>query len=317
MEKVLGLVVASCLVLAAPGRSPAADPAAPRRLDAAPLDRAVAQLLEAHGEGIQASIWVGGPTGGAWYARQADVARPTASAIKTAYLVELFAAHAGKLDAPLPGAERVLDADGHPALAPFPAAERDTIRQALRGATVRRVGEIMIRSGETANGVYNAAANVTTAVLGGPAALTQKIHARDAAFRDLAARRYMLAARNVTGDNEATAAALAAVLQRLAARRLAGVDEETLRAIREVLRRPEVAGSGSHFAKGGTLDSDPLTRVRSGWWETPQGTFVYVVMTVQPGPGQRSRAEAGKRLAQTCDALTERVVAAARQALGR
>jgi hypothetical protein len=285
--------------------------APPKSLNRAALDRQVQTILETHGEGIQASIWIGGQTGGSWYAWKADVPRPTASAIKTAYLMELFATFPKQLDKPLPGLTEFLK-DAHPAIAHFPAAQRAEIQRELAGASVRRIGEVMIGKSKASNAVYNAAANVTTAALQGPAALTKSLEARDPAFRAIQVRRYMLAARDVTGDNEATADALAAVLQALAARKIRGVELSTFAAMREVLRSTSPKETAQHFGKGGALDSDPLTRVRSGWWETPGGTLVYVVMTTQPTPGTRTRTEAGKRLAATTEKLTELATAAAR-----
>jgi hypothetical protein len=143
------------------------------RLDKAALDRTVADLIKGHGEDIVVSLWLGGGGPAAWYERNAADPRPTASAIKAFYLVELFAAHAGALDKPLPGADAVLKDDAHPAISHFTPAQRDEIRKALTGASVRRVGEVMIGAPGVSNAVYNAAANLTTAVLGGPDALTR------------------------------------------------------------------------------------------------------------------------------------------------
>ncbi|HCR00397.1 MAG TPA: hypothetical protein DIU48_13320, partial [Acidobacteria bacterium] len=96
----------------------------------------------------------------------------------------------------------------------------------------------------------------------------------------------MQADRVVNGDNEATAAALAVVLQQIAFRRVPKTDADTTQAMWEILHVPEDAGStGSHYFKSGSLDSDPLTRIRSGFWESPTGIVVYVVMVEQPNPG--------------------------------
>ena len=149
-----------------------------------------------------------------WYEWKSKAIYPTASAIKTAYLVELFTAHSTHLDEPLTGLAEVLGDDDHPALAPFNPATRAEIRRELAGASARRVGEVMMGKLHASNAVYNAAANVTTAVLGGPVNLTSKIHARDQEFAPIEVRRYMLAPRDRPGDNEASASALAAVLQR-------------------------------------------------------------------------------------------------------
>ena len=54
-----------------------ASAAAPAvRSDGTTLDRTVKQVLAEHGDGIEASIWVGGTTGAPWYAWQASTPRP-------------------------------------------------------------------------------------------------------------------------------------------------------------------------------------------------------------------------------------------------
>ena len=274
-------------------------------IDAQALTREVDGLLEAHGEGIAASLWLGGATGPAWVAREPATPRPTASAIKTFYLVELFDTAAAALDRPLDGVASVLADDAHPAISHFPPVQREEIRRELGGASARRVGLVMMGTAPASNEVYNAAANVTTAVLGGPEALTARIHRRDAAFAGVAARRYMLRDRKEHGDNEAPAAALAALYQKLATGTLAGLDAATLEAIRAALRRADDPVLGRHFAKDGNLPSDPLAEVRAGWYETAAGPRVYVVMATQPGPGPAGREASSQRLSRTAAALRD------------
>jgi hypothetical protein len=269
----------------------------PAPLDVAALDRAVDAILVEHRDGIAAGIWVGGPSGGAWYKRAATTVFPTASAIKTAYLVELFAAHAGRLDTPLPGLERLLSADNHPALAPFSRNRRRDIRRVLGGSTVRRIGAIMMAKTQTENHVYNAAANIATALLGGPAGLTRKIHARDAAFASLTVRRYMLADRR--RDNTGSAASLAAVLQRLASRRVPGVDAATVEAMRRAMWARRDAGGSQYYRKSGYLPSDPAVSVLSGWWESGRRVAVSVVMIYAKGRRSRRRRRSIDPLAVT------------------
>ena len=81
----------------------------------------------------------------------------------------------------------------------FDSGQREEVRRELTDATVREIDHHMIRGTGVSNVVSNAAANVTTAVLGGPEDLTRRIHARDPTFAGLVTRRYMLAARDVTG----------------------------------------------------------------------------------------------------------------------
>jgi hypothetical protein len=290
----------------------AGSPAA--RLDREALTRQVDGLLKKHGHGVEAGVWVGGPGGDAWLAIDAAATRPTASAVKTFFLVELFAAHKGALDRPLPGAADVLR-DDHPAISHFLPGQRDEIRRELGTASVRRVGEVMMGKVEVPNVVYNAAANLVTAVLGGPDALTERVRRRDPAFATVSVRRYMLRDRKSSGDNEAPPAAFAALYQRLASGKLAGLDDGTLTAVRDVLRRRPAGRSGTDFSKSGALASDPLTQVRAGWWETGRGAVVYVVMLVQPSPGADDRGKASQSLHKTADGLTAMVLDAAGQAV--
>ena len=230
------------------------------------------------------SVWIGNATGPALYEWQGSVSRPGASAIKTAFLVELFAANAGNLDGPLAGTpEIVLDGD-HPAIVHFSPAQQEEIRKELGAATVRDIGDHMIRGTRVSNVVYNAAANVTTAVFGGPEGLTQAIHKRIPGARELVVRRYMLAPRDVTGDNTTTARALAAVLQPIADRRIPGVDTATMESIRRVMHFDTSQWLGEHYYKSGALDTQPQARLRSGWFEKDGRCMVYVVMAEQPMP---------------------------------
>ncbi len=265
--------------------------------------------------GTEISVWVGGGRGAAWYARQPEVSRPAASAIKTAYLIELFTAYAGRLDERLPGIEDLLEAT-HPAVVHFDDAQRIEIRRDLTNASIREIGHHMIRGTRVSNVVYNAAANVTTAALGGQAEMTRLMHARDPAFSGLVTRRYMLAARDVTGDNAATAASLAAVLQQIARREVPGVARETVDAMRDILALEDQVGPDRHYFKSGSLDSDPLTRIRSGFWDRGDEPIVYVVMGERSGPGSLERAEAGRQLQGSVEAAASVIVAAARAARG-
>ena len=310
-----------CLVLALAGYSSgerhavaAAVSEASSQLDAARLDRQLDGIMAAGlDEGMAMSVWVGGATGDPWYVRDAEVWRPAASAIKTAYLVELFDAYAGALDEPVAATAEIVSDPTHPALAHFTAVDQADVREHLTAATPRAIGRMMIRGTSVSNAVYNAAANVTTALLGGPEALTRRIHGRAPAFSGLAVRRYMLAARDVTGDNEATAASLAAVLQRIAARDVPGVDRPTVDAMWDILHVPSDDGpDGAHYYKSGSLNSDPLTRVRSGFWHGRDRVMLYVVMVEQPDPGRRTSRETGEHLAEISVAAAEAVLNAAR-----
>jgi hypothetical protein len=279
----------------------AADPAL-----LAEVKRAIAEL----GPGTRAAIWLSAPRGEPLLAINVDRPMPVASAIKVGYLVELFASLPNRLDLPLPNAAGVLANEKHPAVAHFSPAQRATAEKALGNASVRRIGEAMITSKGVDNATYNLAANLVTAHLGGPTWLEAKLHARDPAWAGLHVRRYMLADRKVNGDNEATARALAAVHSDLALAAVPGVDAHTVAAARAIIARPADASGRGVFAKGGSLDSDPVTRVEAGWHESPDRTLVHVVMLAQDGVPSTERSAAGQRLGNAARSIEAMLVKA-------
>ena len=277
---------------------PVADRAEDRRLLAS-----VQQVIAELGPGVRAAVWLGPALGTPQLAWNVEVPMPCASAIKAAYLVELFAAHADRLDQPLPGAGATLADAEHPAVAHFTEAQRDAATKALGGASTFRIAEAMITGKGVDNLTYNLAANLVTAALGGPVWLEAKLHARAPEWRGLRVRRYMLADRTTNGDNDATAHALADVHGRLARRELPGVPRLAIDAARMVLARTADAQGRATFGKDGALDSEPITRVEAGWREGPDGAFVHVVMIAQTGVDPAQRADAGQRLGAAAQAI--------------
>lgn len=277
-----------------------------RRAD---LDRIVDRHLAEHGMDGVASVWIGDAET-ALYAREADVPRACASSIKSAYLVELFAAFADRLDEPQPAIDAIVADPEHPAVAHFDAETQAEIRSAITGVSVRRIGQMMVRGTGVSNAVYNAAANVTTALLGGPEGLTARMQGRAPDYAGLVCRRYMLARRD-RGDNEVTAASLAAVLQDLAARSVPDLDPATQSALRDQVFARMHPDRGRHYFKSGALTSDPQCRIASGWFERAGAEpLVYVVMLEQPGPGDQPRAQASQDQARRLRALTADLLSA-------
>jgi hypothetical protein len=278
---------------------------------------AVDAILHRHGPGAEASLWLGDAQGAPRFEWNATVPRPTASSIKAFYLVEFFAAYADALDQPLPGVDSILHNDRHPAMLVFEdPADRDAIRRVLTGASVRRIGEVMVRGTEEPNlklwnATYNAAANLVTAALGGPAALTQLIRRRDPAFKDVSVRRYMLADRE-PGDNEAPAVAFAALYGKLMSRKFLGLVDNVLLAILEVLAQEQDEKLGVHYTKNGDLPTDPQTCVREGCWRGEKETIVYVVMLVQTDRGWKGARTAFEKLLQTAATLRAALIDSAR-----
>lgn len=274
------------------------------------FEHEVQAALAPLGPGVEAGLWLARAEGELLYARGADVALACASAIKTAYLCELFAAFAADLDAPLPGAAAILADAAHPAVAHFTAAQQWTAQEQLATASVRRIGAAMTNGSGVDNATYNIAANLVTAHFGGPAALTERLHARDPSWRGLRVRRYMLADRAAAGDNEATAASLAAVLAMLARRDVPGMPASAIDAARAVLAAPPAADGTQQFRKTGSLNSDPVTRVTSGFRTGPGGTVVWVVALVQQRVPTDERPAAGIRLAEAARRIEQTMLAA-------
>jgi hypothetical protein len=299
--RALPAAVALCWAVAL-GASAADDPP---RFDKERVERETRAILEGHGVTIRAGLWVGEASGDALYASGQGDTLPTASAIKTAILIELFARFADALDRPPAGLDAILR-DDHPAIAHFAPGGRDEVRGGLAGASVRRIGGVMMGSIDATNLVYNAAANVAIGLLGGPAEATRSIGSRDPAFAPIAVRRYMLADRKAHGDNEATTAALASVLQRLASRRVPGLAEATVEDIRRAVLAKDDPRRGRVFSKEGDLATSPITCVRSGWAEGPgRRPVVFVVMVAQDGPGGLSADAAHAKLAATAARLAD------------
>ena len=273
------------------------------------LDAQVQALIAEPGDPVQAGVWFGA-AGAPIYQLGADRAMPAASVVKTAILIELFAAHAGHLDQPL-GSAGVLADDKHEAMAPF-SAQRGEVRAALASATVRTVGAIMMGSQKASNAVYNAAANLAIASLGGPAEVTAKIRARDAAFGGVVVGRYMLASRTAA-DNAATPAALAAVLAAVAGGKLPGADHATVAAMVEAMMQRNGALGGERH-KEGNLDSDPMVCIKTGFYARGAGKppLIYVVGAALSARPSTSRDAAHRRLDKLTDAIHAALRAAAR-----
>lgn len=228
--------------------------------------------------GVRLGVWVGRPDGTALVKRDADAKMPTASSIKAALLIELFAMHENALDAPPDGVASIFSNAEHPAFVHYDRRERRQSRKSLTDISVEALGKQMIRVGDGPNKVYNGAANVVIALLGGPEEATARIRKRNEQFAGHTVNRYMLADRNTTGDNTATAQSLAAVHAALARRKVEGLEAATIDRLRKVLLLSKDKLGMSHYFKGGSLGTDPVTYVRAGWWEGERPTVVYALM---------------------------------------
>lgn len=270
----------------------------------------VKSLLDEQEQTPVIGLWLGGVSGTAWFEQNSTRPLAAASAIKTFFLVELYDEFHGMLDKPLPGALAILNDDRHPMLSPFSPKHRALIRRDLKGASIRRIGKVMMGTARATNAVYNAAASLVTAALGGPEALTKRIQKRDPAFRGVAVRRYMLTNRKTPGDNEAPAVALAVLYQQIASSRLAGVKRETMVAIKEAIIGQRYGKLGMNFSKAGGLGSSPLTQVLAGFIETKSGPLIYVVMGVQEVLEPRENKASSNKLANTVVKLRDLLIRA-------
>ena len=221
------------------------------------------------------------------YQLNAETKMPAASAIKTAILIEFFSKYRHDLSISPKEASGILSDPIHSAIAHFSDRAKKEIAADLAGASVKRLGHIMIdrhdESGSKYSSVtYNAATNLAIALLGGPAKTTQAIHARDPAFTGITVNRYMLADRKTTGDNTATPLALASLHQKISSRQLTAYSANTLDAVHQILHTRDSPKGATLYSKGGSLSSDPVTRVQAGWNQAGSTTMPFAIMVAQP-----------------------------------
>ncbi|MEN1678506.1 MAG: hypothetical protein AAGJ46_02860 [Planctomycetota bacterium] len=245
------------------------------------------------------------------FSQNAELELSAASSIKSSLLLEFFAKHASELRATGRRDVRAIVEDPrHPAIVHFDQATQQEIAGQLGDASVLRLGYILIDSNdetgaEYSNKVYNAAANVAIALLGGPAGSTRAIHERDASFAGANLRRYMLADRNVTGDNTATPMMLARFFQIALGEGHAGVDPAVAQAVADVLHRGDEPSGLKHFSKTGALYTDPVTSVRSGRYERGGRVMNYAIMATQKLGSPTSGAEQYKKLSEMTRGMLE------------
>ncbi len=262
-------------------------------------DAEVDRQVSDYEEPVTITVWLGTDDLQPLYRHQADRWMPAASAIKTAILVELFAKYHESLPTAPKEVSNSLEPQ-HPAVKHFNRTQQGLIQAGLSHQSAQDLGKIMMGSKTESNLVYNAAANVNIALLGGPEKTTELIASRYQRPIGIKLQRYMLAPRDEPGDNLATAEGLATVLCHIANGNLPNVDPGTSQAVAEAIiltsRRFEL--TGIHQLKDGALDSDPLTRVQSGFYRPQRqgNAYIYVVMASQAAPQKYARDETGNRL---------------------
>ncbi len=243
------------------------------------IERTITKL-ESGDDGFEYSAWLGGPGGEVWYSRKAQTIMPAASAIKTVILIEFFSEKAGVLDEPFIELNALLDNPDAKATAHFSPEKRKAARTELRDLTPRQLAEAMLHKEHIeSNAAYNAAANVIIEYLGGPQALSERIHRRFPQAQNLTIARYMLADRQKNDENLLSAHALAMVLTALAN---ASPSDKLGTEVRAVMWLETDDIRGEHYYKGGSLSSMPQVRIKAGWWEKDCTASVYVVIAVNP-----------------------------------
>lgn len=265
-------------------------------------------------EGLDASVRVGmvvlDAQGEPVFTHHPHQEMAAASSIKTAILLELFDQFSDEL---LQGGRsdiaQILGDGEHPAIVHFNQETQRQIVKDLKSVSIRRLGKIMIDSDDEdgtpyENTTYNAAANVAIALLGGPAETTERIHRRHAALRGLHVRRYMLADRNVTGDNTASPAGLAHAFFLVVGRIPEGVSPPVAEEISKILHSVDYPDGAVMFAKSGALVSNPVTCVRSGQFQHAGNRLNYAVMLSQ----ERRSPTSGRIQYETLSELASEIV---------
>ncbi len=262
-------------------------------IDAMPLSR----------EGMELGIAVVIEGRGLVYSRAAGVPRPTASAIKTAIALDLLAERAGALDEVPVAVAELLRPGTHPAFAGFTPESLARARRELAGKSYLDLARIMMGRTDAMNDVYNAACNLLMIKLGGPEAISRRLHQRDPAFAGFDVNRYMLTW-NGDGDNMATPEALVTLYRMIAAGRVPGLDPAGVEELRALVRESGTGGAGTVYEKAGTLYPKPIVRVHAGYVTRPEGDLVYAVMGEVPDPGDRSPGDVFVELMTAVDTVT-------------
>lgn len=221
------------------------------------------------------------------FQHNSELELPAASSVKSILLLELFAKYADELTKQQRDdiAEIVEDGE-HPAIVHFSAKNKKVIAEQLAGVSIQQLGSILIDSedqsgNDYSNAVYNAASNVAIALLGGPVDSTALIQARHDKFENVNVRRYMLANRNVTGDNTATPLALATLFNISVGKTPKGVQPKTAKEVEKILHSIDYKNGAKLYSKGGTLHSSPVTHVRSGQYRKGKIRMNYAIMASQ------------------------------------
>jgi hypothetical protein len=164
------------------------------------------------------------------------------------------------------------------------------------------LARIMMGRNPAGNEVYNAACNLIMVKLGGPEAITRRLHERDPALRGIDINRYM-ESWNADGDNRATPASLVALYSMASSGHVPGLDEAHVKIFRDLILESGDGGPGSVYEKTGTLYPTPMVRVRAGYVEREGANLTYAVMGEIPNHEAEDPGELFVRLMTAVDSV--------------
>ncbi len=251
------------------------------------LPKEVQARLLAMPQDMKIGIAVIDASGKTIFLLNAEKELPTASAIKTAILLELFARYDQNLSNSPKEILQILSDPEHLAFAHYSDASKKIMVADLSGVSIKRLGWIMIKKRDDAgkkysNATYNAATNVAIALLGGPQVTTRLLRNREKSASGITINRYMLANRNTTGDNTATPMAMASLYQKIFGGELRSLPPVVVKEVQRILHSRDDSDGSRLYRKGGTLYSDPVTRVEAGCYRHGDRSMNFAIMCTQP-----------------------------------
>jgi hypothetical protein len=243
------------------------------------LSRLVLEIdsLDLYRAGLELGVEVTVEGQGVLYRRGAGEARAAASAIKTAIALDLLAVLGEELQEVPSGVDFLLTSGNHPAFRGFTPEQLAHCRSRLPGLSYLDLARVMMGRTPAPAEVYNAACNVIMVKVGGPAAITRRLHELDPVLGGIDINRYM-ETWDGDGDNRATPRSLVALYSMTSHGIVPGLDGERVAILRELVLEVGDGGPGSVFEKGGTLFPVPMVRVHAGYVERPGRDLVYAVM---------------------------------------
>jgi hypothetical protein len=240
--------------------------------------------LELYGAGLELGVVVTQEGEGVLYRRGGEDPRAAASAIKSAIALDLLVVLGDRLEEVPVGVEFLLSPGNHPAFRGFTKEQLANCRDMLPGRSYLDLARVMMGRTPAPSDVYNAACNLLMVKLGGPVAITRRLHELDPLFRGIDINRYM-ENWNGDGDNRATPESLVALYSMTSHGFVPGLDPDRVETLRDLMLEAGDGGPGSVYEKTGTLFPVPMVRVHAGYVERPGRNLVYAVMGEIPVPG--------------------------------